>query len=70
MVTATVLDRETNGNYDLTFGCRDMGSPELSSSVSIAVTVIDANDNIPKFSKQTYAVVMDENNEVAYSWPS
>lgn len=64
IVTAKVLDREVQAFYNLTFGCHDMGTPQMSSKVDIAVTVVDANDNAPKFSKQTYSVVLDENNPV------
>ncbi len=64
VVTAAVLDRESTPQYDLIFVCWDQGESPKSSSVHIAVSILDENDNAPEFTQQTYSVTLEENNPV------
>ena len=48
-----VVDFEKRSSYDLTLTAIDRGSPQQqSSSVTLKVNVVDANDNTPKFNQQ------------------
>ena len=62
--TKAALDRELTAEYDLVITCHDLGTPALTSSAVIKITVLDENDNAPIFSKQTYTVSIHENNVV------
>ena len=62
--TKAALDRELTAEYDLVITCHDLGTPALTSSAMIKITVLDENDNAPIFSKQTYTVSIHENNVV------
>ena len=41
----------------------DFGSPRLSSSGTVAVTVDDENDNAPAFESDFYAFEVEENSD-------
>ena len=43
------LDRERLDSYDLTIKVQDGGNPPRASSALLRVTVLDTNDNTPKF---------------------
>ena len=43
------LDRETQPRYEFTVIAADLGSPPLSSSVTVTVVLLDLNDNDPYF---------------------
>ena len=60
------LDRETLDMYNLTLTIFDSGNPPLSSSVSVSVQVIDANDFRPVFTSAD-RVSLTENNDVGVS---
>ena len=62
--TKAALDRESTAEYEIKITCRDLGTPALTSSAVIKITVLDENDNAPMFSKQTYTATMHENNAV------
>ena len=49
LVTANSLDRETLASYNFTVTARDEGSPSLSSSTAVTITVADSNDHAPQF---------------------
>ncbi|XP_066289164.1 protein dachsous-like [Branchiostoma lanceolatum] len=53
LVRGDLLDRETVGWYTLTIRAQDRGSPSLSNSTNINVTVTDVNDNAPSFDDDT-----------------
>ena len=56
------LDRELKDYYALTVVARDGGTPVArTSSVSVPIHVIDENDNAPKFSNETFAFYIAEN---------
>ncbi|XP_066552590.1 protocadherin Fat 4 isoform X2 [Amia ocellicauda] len=55
------LDFETVQQYTLTVEARDGGSPQLQSTCSVIVQVLDVNDNAPQFSKGEYSIAVFEN---------
>ncbi|XP_036352959.2 protocadherin alpha-10 [Ochotona princeps] len=55
------LDREVASELLLVLRATDGGKPELTGSVEIRVTVLDANDNAPVFDKAVYHVKLLEN---------
>ena len=60
------LDRELKDYYALTVVARDGGTPVArTSSVSVTIHVIDENDNAPKFSNETFAFYIAENEAPA-----
>ncbi|XP_053542752.1 protocadherin beta-16 isoform X17 [Ictalurus punctatus] len=63
VVTSGALDREFTSEYNITFIAVDEGSPPLSSSKTIHLSVSDVNDNAPVFEQQTYSAYVAENNK-------
>uniref|UniRef100_A0A3Q3E613 Cadherin domain-containing protein n=1 Tax=Labrus bergylta TaxID=56723 RepID=A0A3Q3E613_9LABR len=57
------LDREKQAVIKLILTAVDGGKPARSGSLQIHVNVLDANDNIPTFSKTLYKVRVPENSE-------
>ncbi|XP_061135215.1 protocadherin beta-16-like isoform X24 [Syngnathus typhle] len=64
LVTTGRLDRELVSDYNITISATDEGSPPLSSSKSIHLSVGDINDNPPVFEEQSYSAYVSENNKV------
>uniref|UniRef100_A0A3Q1EPG6 Cadherin domain-containing protein n=1 Tax=Acanthochromis polyacanthus TaxID=80966 RepID=A0A3Q1EPG6_9TELE len=62
LVSTGHLDREVVSDYNITISATDEGSPPLSSSKIIHVTVLDANDNAPVFSQTVYKASLPENS--------
>uniref|UniRef100_A0A4W5Q452 Cadherin domain-containing protein n=1 Tax=Hucho hucho TaxID=62062 RepID=A0A4W5Q452_9TELE len=62
LVTTGELDRELVSDYNITITATDEGSPPLSSSKSIQLSVADVNDNPPVFEEQSYSAHVTENN--------
>ncbi|XP_072368882.1 protocadherin-10-like [Scyliorhinus torazame] len=62
LVVSGDLDRETTPLYNITIMARDRGSPPLTTSKIVMVTVSDANDNVPRFTQSSYNVFVMENN--------
>ncbi|XP_059918595.1 protocadherin beta-16-like [Gadus macrocephalus] len=63
IVTSGELDRETTADYDITITATDEGSPPLSSSKAIQLSIADVNDNPPTFEEKSYSVYVAENNQ-------
>ncbi|XP_058268045.1 protocadherin beta-16-like isoform X36 [Hemibagrus wyckioides] len=63
LVTTSLLDREKESDYNITITATDGGSPPLSSSMTIHLTVSDVNDNPPVFEQQSYTAYVMENNK-------
>ncbi|XP_062391763.1 protocadherin beta-16-like [Sardina pilchardus] len=63
LVTTGQLDREHISDYNITLIATDEGSPPLSSSKTIHLSVSDVNDNPPVFEKQSYSAYLTENNK-------
>ncbi|XP_068613923.1 protocadherin gamma-A11-like [Brachionichthys hirsutus] len=63
LVTTGQLDREVVSDYNITITATDEGSPPLSSSKSVQLSVADINDNPPVFEEQSYSAHVSENNK-------
>uniref|UniRef100_A0A3P8PJW7 Cadherin domain-containing protein n=1 Tax=Astatotilapia calliptera TaxID=8154 RepID=A0A3P8PJW7_ASTCA len=63
LVTTGQLDRELVSDYNITITATDEGSPPLSSSKSVQLSVTDINDNPPVFEEQSYSAYVSENNK-------
>ncbi|XP_056152006.1 protocadherin beta-15-like [Lampris incognitus] len=63
LVTTAELDRELVSDYNITITATDEGSPPLSSSKSVQLSVADVNDNPPVFEEQSYNAYVTENNK-------
>ncbi|KAM8732157.1 uncharacterized protein AB9X84_024317 [Acanthopagrus schlegelii] len=61
MVLQKPLDREKQEEIFLVLTAVDGGEPNLSGTAQIHVTVLDANDNAPLFTKTVYKVTIPEN---------
>ncbi|MEE6478690.1 hypothetical protein FKM82_011956, partial [Ascaphus truei] len=62
IVTTGVMDREKISSYNITVIASDKGSPLLSTRKTIALKILDVNDNPPIFEKTSYVVYIPENN--------
>ncbi|XP_037833402.1 protocadherin gamma-A4 isoform X45 [Kryptolebias marmoratus] len=63
VVTTGKLDREIVSDYNITISATDEGSPPLSSSKTVHLSVADINDNPPVFEEQSYSAYVSENNK-------
>uniref|UniRef100_A0A672YJQ4 Cadherin domain-containing protein n=1 Tax=Sphaeramia orbicularis TaxID=375764 RepID=A0A672YJQ4_9TELE len=63
LVTTEQLDRELVSDYNITITATDEGSPPLSSSKTVQLSVADINDNPPVFEEQSYSAYVTENNK-------
>ncbi|XP_028271986.1 protocadherin gamma-A12-like isoform X36 [Parambassis ranga] len=63
LVTTGQLDRELVSDYNITITATDEGSPPLSSSKTVQLSVADINDNPPVFEGQSYSAYVTENNK-------
>ncbi|XP_067375553.1 uncharacterized protein [Channa argus] len=61
LVTTGPLDRETFSDYNIEITATDSGSPPLSSTKIIPVSITDVNDNPPIFTQPSYNVYLKEN---------
>ena len=55
------LDRETVERYSLIVVATDNGTPAATATASVIVTVLDSNDNEPRFEKEVYTFEILEN---------
>lgn len=55
------LDRETLDRYDITVLASDNGTPSATATTRVIVNVLDANDNDPRFSRDSYEFTVEEN---------
>ncbi|XP_033948116.1 protocadherin beta-15-like [Pseudochaenichthys georgianus] len=63
LVTTGQLDRELVSDYNITITATDEGSPPLSSSKTVQLSVADINDNPPVFEEPSYSAHVTENNK-------
>ncbi|XP_060904143.1 protocadherin gamma-A12-like [Labrus mixtus] len=63
VVSTGQLDRELVSDYNITITATDEGSPPLSSSKTVQLSVADINDNPPVFEEQSYSAYVSENNK-------
>ncbi|CAK1600650.1 unnamed protein product [Parnassius mnemosyne] len=64
VTTRARVDCETNPMPKLTVVATDRGSPPLSSTATLLVTVLDVNDNEPIFDQSFYNVTVSESEAV------
>ncbi|XP_062045918.1 protocadherin alpha-9-like [Lepus europaeus] len=64
LVLRKPLDREEAPELHLLLTATDAGKPELTGTVQLLVTVLDANDNAPAFDRTLYTVRLPENVSV------
>lgn len=64
LTTSATLDREEASSYRLIVTAKDHGTPSLSSTVVVMVTVLDENDNTPQFSSPFYKASVLENTAI------
>lgn len=62
MVLQKPLDREQQAHIPLLLTALDGGEPPMSGTMQIFVTVLDANDNAPAFSRPQYRAKILENS--------
>ncbi|XP_072134760.1 cadherin EGF LAG seven-pass G-type receptor 2 isoform X3 [Mobula birostris] len=67
IVVSSELDREMTDFYRFGVEARDQGSPAMSSSASISITVLDVNDNNPEFTQKLYQIRLNEDAAVGSS---
>ncbi|KAM7000095.1 protocadherin gamma-A4-like isoform 10-T10 [Tautogolabrus adspersus] len=63
VVSTGQLDRELVSDYNITITATDEGSPPLSSSKTVQLSVADINDNPPVVEEQSYSAYVSENNK-------
>ncbi|XP_044136932.1 LOW QUALITY PROTEIN: protocadherin gamma-C5-like [Bufo gargarizans] len=63
LVTSGHLDREKLSQYTIKLTASDLGSPALSSQITISLNISDVNDNPPAFLHNVYNAFISENNE-------
>ncbi|XP_053317380.1 protocadherin Fat 4 [Spea bombifrons] len=63
--TRSELDREQQENCTLIIQATDLGTPPLSSTAKVAVTLLDVNDNSPIFYPVQYFANIQENEPPA-----
>nr|XP_043895564.1 protocadherin gamma-A5-like [Solea senegalensis] len=62
MVLQKPLDREKQEQIYLVLTAVDGGEPQMSGTMLIVITVLDANDNAPVFTQSTYKATVTENS--------
>ncbi|XP_033989894.1 protocadherin beta-16-like [Trematomus bernacchii] len=62
MVLQKPLDREKLEQISLVLTAVDGGEPQMSGTMLIIITVLDANDNAPVFTQPTYKSAVTENS--------
>ncbi|XP_078810321.1 protocadherin alpha-3 isoform X23 [Oryzias latipes] len=58
------LDRETKSRHKLVLTAIDGGTPQKSGTLEININVLDINDNMPVFTKDTYTAALRENSPI------
>uniref|UniRef100_A0A8C6V3R9 Cadherin domain-containing protein n=1 Tax=Neogobius melanostomus TaxID=47308 RepID=A0A8C6V3R9_9GOBI len=61
MVLQKPLDREKSEHLSLVLTALDGGEPQMSGTMQILITVLDANDNAPVFTHPVYKASIKEN---------
>uniref|UniRef100_A0A3P9L0Z6 Cadherin domain-containing protein n=1 Tax=Oryzias latipes TaxID=8090 RepID=A0A3P9L0Z6_ORYLA len=61
MILQKALDREKNEFIPLVLTAVDGGEPQMSGTMQILITVLDANDNAPVFTQPVYKATVAEN---------
>ncbi|XP_053092730.1 protocadherin alpha-C2 isoform X7 [Pangasianodon hypophthalmus] len=64
LILKKTLDREVQAVHNLILTAVDGGVPARSGTASIIVRVQDANDNAPKFDRESYTINVTENSPI------
>ncbi|KAM9497110.1 protocadherin alpha-C2-like [Clarias gariepinus] len=64
LILKKTLDREVQAVHNLILTAVDGGVPARSGTASIVVRVQDANDNAPKFDRESYSINVTENSPI------
>ena len=64
ITVAADIDRELVGSVELRVRARDRGTPRLSNTASVTITILDINDNPPVFNPDTYSASFREDKPV------
>ncbi|XP_026186727.1 protocadherin alpha-3-like [Mastacembelus armatus] len=56
------LDKETERHHRLSLSAIDGGKPPRTGTTQLLVEVLDVNDNLPVFTKDSYSVLLPENS--------
>uniref|UniRef100_A0A3B4CZQ3 Protocadherin Fat 4 n=1 Tax=Pygocentrus nattereri TaxID=42514 RepID=A0A3B4CZQ3_PYGNA len=64
--TTRPLDREKVSRYSLSVKASDRGAPPRSTTVKVIISVLDVNDNAPRFSK-IFSATVPENAPMGYT---
>ncbi|XP_034037005.1 protocadherin beta-16-like [Thalassophryne amazonica] len=62
MILQQPLDREKNEHLSLVLTAVDGGEPQMTGTMNIFITVLDANDNAPVFTRSLYKASVAENS--------
>ncbi|MED6288920.1 hypothetical protein CHARACLAT_031143, partial [Characodon lateralis] len=63
MVLQKPLDREKQDQINLILTAVDGGEPQMTGTMQIVITVLDANDNAPVFTQKTYKAAVSESSQ-------
>ncbi|XP_066437452.1 protocadherin-20 isoform X2 [Eleutherodactylus coqui] len=61
LTVTTMLDREEKEKYRFTVKARDSGKPPRESVATVHITVLDKNDNSPRFISKDFSFFVPEN---------
>ncbi|XP_068062429.1 protocadherin alpha-13-like [Anomalospiza imberbis] len=61
LILTKPLDRETIPVHRLVLTATDGGRPSLTGTMELVISVLDVNDNAPRFNQSVYNVVLSEN---------
>uniref|UniRef100_A0A669EG88 Cadherin domain-containing protein n=1 Tax=Oreochromis niloticus TaxID=8128 RepID=A0A669EG88_ORENI len=64
MILDKPLDREKHEHFSLILTALDGGEPQMTGTMQILITVLDANDNAPVFTQPIYKASIRENSAV------
>ncbi|XP_058130982.1 protocadherin-23 [Dasypus novemcinctus] len=64
--TIRALDREVQETVELRVVAHDLGTPSLSATCQVSITVDDVNDNEPVFQRQVYNATLEEHAPVGH----
>lgn len=59
-VAGNSLDYERDQSYVFNVTAMDRGSPPRSARAEVVVTILDENDNSPRFERNSYTTEVDE----------
>ena len=64
IVLAEPLSQTSDVQFSMKVTAKDSGSPQYSTELSIAISVIDVNDHTPLFEQSGYEVTIEESRPI------